>query len=45
MFYTVKEIKTHQWSIRISNSSKGEEKAWYLPPERADILLRHKAMD
>jgi hypothetical protein len=43
MFYTVEEIKTHQWIIRISNSNKGEEKAWYLPPARADILLRRKA--
>jgi hypothetical protein len=44
MFYTVKETKTHQWNIRISNSNKEKEKAWYLPPARADILLRRKAM-
>jgi hypothetical protein len=41
MFYTVKETKTHQWSIRISNPNKENEKAWYLPTARADILLRH----
>jgi hypothetical protein len=33
MFYIVEETKIHQWSIRISNSSKVEEKGIYLQQE------------